>query len=68
MPLRAHTERARWWTTETTTFETETRIRCSRCGGDGYGQYGDGYRCHDCGRIVIAVMDDRDLGVGTDGC
>lgn len=50
MTLRGHIDRGRWWTDETTRYIL-VRV-CQSCGGDGFGQYGDGSRCHGCGRLV----------------
>lgn len=65
--IRPHAERGRWWTDETTRYLPvliggETAIRCEACNGDAFGRYGDGYRCHDCGRPVSNVADGAETG------
>jgi hypothetical protein len=62
-----HRERVQWWTTERTAFADDGV--CAACASTvGYGQFGDGWRCLGCGRQVVTVPDDRDLGGPTDGC
>lgn len=58
--ITPHVERGRWWTTATTryirvTVNGERSLRCATCNGSEYGRYGDGFRCHDCGRLVASV-------------
>lgn len=78
-----HVERGRWWTPTTTRwlavliedgkFGLREVLRCEHCGGSGYGLYGDGFRCHGCGRLVdnldadgTIVEDDAALADGCD--